>query len=63
MNKKALANMLIGIRSQIDAALDILFEGEDPMCDHPVGDRDDWSTMGNEHWKCKLCGYEYNEQE
>ena len=62
MNKRALANQLLAIQGQVQSALDILFDGGDPMCDHPQGDREDWSTLGNEHWKCKLCGYEYKEE-
>lgn len=62
MNRKALANTLIGIQSQLNAALDILFDGEDPMCDHPEERRKVFTTMGSpEHWVCKDCGYEYKE--
>ena len=30
---------------------------EEPPCLHK--ERIDMSTMGGEHWVCKLCGFEY----
>ena len=61
MNKKALAQQLMIIQTATQAALDLLLDGEDPMCEHK--NKDDRSTMGCEHWICNDCGYEFREDD
>lgn len=66
MSREALINMLLAMRSQIDAALCIL--GQEPeeeeeagKCQHPLEHRKNYSTMGRTIWQCGLCGYLHEE--
>jgi rubrerythrin len=66
MSREALINMLLAMRSQIDAALCIL--GQEPEeeeeageCRHPLESRKNYSTMGATRWMCGICGYLHEE--
>lgn len=34
------------------------FQPAEAVCEHPADQRDDYSAMGRERWRCKLCGHE-----
>lgn len=72
INKRALAQQLLSIRAQIDAALFLLHEEGDarilsaddiadndgePECEHPKDRRRNESTMGHKRWRCLDCGH------
>lgn len=71
MNKSNMRRAILGqiyvVKAQLDSIcimLEELEEEEDKTCKHPLEYRDDYTTMGGpEIWKCKLCGYEYNEDD
>lgn len=64
MNHEALINMLLAMRSQVDAALCILQESDEEEageCQHPHEHRKNYSTMGKTRWMCGICGYLHEE--
>ncbi len=64
MNREALVNMLLAMRSQVGAALCILQESDEEEageCQHPTENRKNYSTMGAERWQCGVCGYFHEE--
>ena len=34
------------------------FQPAESLCEHPRDQRDDYSAMGQERWRCRLCGHE-----
>ena len=64
MNREALVNLFLAMRSQVDAALCILQESDEEEageCQHPLESRKNYSTMGAERWQCGVCGYFHEE--
>lgn len=63
MTPDAMAQWLMGLRMQIDAALTMLeYEAAPAECQHPEEMRDKSpSTMGHPRWLCKHCGYLHEE--
>lgn len=56
MSNEVIINILLSMRSQINAALILL--GETGECDHPTEDRVVLTVMGGpESWQCKKCGF------
>ena len=56
----SMKNQIAALESQVDAALSILCI-ENDTCQHPKDQRVNLSTMGQERWQCKACGYLYEE--
>lgn len=62
MNKAAMANMLLSMRAQIDALLDLLGEGGEQGCQHPPDQRLNLTVLGGpDQWQCRACGYQHTE--
>lgn len=64
-HKQAIINQLISMRAQIDSALFLLSEGDEPEaeCTHPEDQRRSFTTMGGPvHWECKICDYVFKEE-
>lgn len=52
-----------GLANQVDAVLSVLCPvSSNVECNHPKDKRQNLSTMGIERWKCRECGYIYEEK-
>jgi len=73
MNVEKVISMVASMRTQAEILLDELMkdviheeekpESEPVVCDHPPDYRLNLSTLGSsiKKWRCKLCGYEHEE--
>ena len=63
--RRAILSQMYLLRGQMDSIIMMIEElekGEDDRCQHPLENRLNLTSMGGpEHWKCKLCGYEFIE--
>lgn len=74
MDAESHLKRLIALRDMLQAEIDELGKmvypdgppGTSEECRHPDNQRIDLRTLGsgiNEHWLCKVCGYEHNSGE
>jgi hypothetical protein len=73
LNIDALANQLLAMRAQLDAALHLIAEQKEAegsvpeaeSCVHPADQRQSLVTMGGpkgDAWRCRACGYEHRDE-
>lgn len=58
MTLELVRQQVLAMRAQCDAIL-IALGGD--VCDHK--EKDDFSTFGREHWRCRICGFEKDSQD
>jgi transposase-like protein len=64
MDKEALRGFVGMIHLALEKIEELIEESEQaPICVHPIQARMDMSTMGHAAWRCKLCGFTYEQAE
>jgi len=68
--KLIIYNIVLSMQAQIQSLFFLLEKNDlseeeiQENCNHPANNRKNYTVMGGkEHWVCKLCGYEYKEEE